>query len=212
MTKITYDRVEAFSSRRFPAPSLDCIVRQKRPRSHTTCWLRYDAAGRRRRRKTRELDSELLHPLQPRSPVSGLYTRAHPSAGNDSRRTLTFSNVKACFKCWTFVGHNLFAVPQSSQHYGNSHVTRDDRTVLPATRQRRRSCHNPSQSRYWIYRPTEMKGCWVNLSRSTLISCSRILRNDQCTMVGLASGRLEPPDYELSTLPTEPLRQQLITY
>ena len=39
-----------------------------------------------------------------------------------------------------------------SQHYENSHVIWDC-TVLPATLQRQRSRHNPSQSWYSIYRP-----------------------------------------------------------
>ena len=45
-------------------------------------------------------------------------------------------------------------VHDSSHCYGNSCVIWDN-TVLPATRERRRYCHNPSRSRYSIHHPIE---------------------------------------------------------
>ena len=51
-------------------------------------------------------------------------------------------------------GNIWFLVLQSSQHYVNSCVIWDN-PGLPATRQRRRSSHNTSRSRYLISHPTE---------------------------------------------------------
>ena len=79
------------------------------------------------------------------SPLHGRYHREHMICHDVVHLRI---KVRAC----SVLSHSVSIGPLSPQHSENSHVKRDH-TVLPDTRQRRRSHHNTSQRWYSINQP-----------------------------------------------------------